>query len=480
MAKILLINPNKWGRGITPIWIASHTAILKKNFHEVFLFDATFYENWSDFENEFNTKNNQYKNSGYESFINYKKNPVHQDLQSYINVIKPEFIFFGAISSHIHGEGEYSAIQYGYELLGPIETNAVIICAGLQPTADVKKTAEKYNKINYFITGESEFVLLDFISNYHTNTIQFVPGLTFRSGQKLISNQKQQIISNLDDIGHYDYSLFEDINFLRPYNGEILRAVDYELSRGCPFTCSYCVETVIQKYYDFHSHTSKGGLKKANDYLRNKSAKQIFQELKILHEKYKVKLIRCQDTNFLTIKKSVLEELALLLENSNLNIMLYIETRAEGINIGTINLLKRLKVDGIGMGIELSEENFREENLNRFSNQDAILNAFKLLKIANIKRTAYNVIGFPEQNESSILETIKFNKLLAPDNVTVAFFTPYMGTGQNSKALNLNMFSDFEINLDSQLRSATKSDTLDVDTLSFYKENFSKLVGISN
>jgi magnesium-protoporphyrin IX monomethyl ester (oxidative) cyclase len=480
MAKILLINPNKWGRGITPIWIASHTAILKKNLHDVFLFDATFYEDWSDFENEFNTKNNQYKNSGYESFISYKKNPVRQDLQSYINEINPEFIFFGAISSHIHGEGEYSAIQYGYELLESIETNAVVICSGLQPTADVHKTAARYNKINYFITGESEFVLLDFISNYETNTIQFVRGLTFRSGQKLISNQKQQIISNLDDIGQYDYSLFEDINFLRPYNGEILKAVDYELSRGCPFTCSYCVETVIQKYYDFQEHTSKGGLKRANNYLRNKSAKQIFQELKILHDNYSIKLIRCQDTNFLTIKKSVLEELASLLENSNLNIMLYIETRAEGINVGTINLLKRLKVDGIGMGIELSEENFREENLNRFSNQDAILNAFKLLKNANIKRTAYNVIGFPEQTESSILDTIEFNKLLSPDNITVAFFTPYLGTGQNSKAINLNIFSDFEINLDSQLRSATKSEALDVETLSFYKENFSKLVGISS
>lgn len=480
MAKILLINPNKWGRGITPIWIASHTAILKKNFHDVFLFDATFYQDWSDFENEFNTKNNQYKHSGYESFVNYKKNSVHQDLQTYINEIKPEFIFFGAISSHIHGEGEYSAIQYGYEILQPIETNAVIICAGLQPTADVSKAAARFNKLNFFITGESEFVLVDFISNYETNTIQFVKGLTYRSDQKLISNQKQQIITNLDDIGHYDYSLFEDINFFRPYNGEILKAVDYELSRGCPFTCSYCVETVIQKYYDFHEHTSKGGLKRANNYLRNKSAKQIFQELKILHDKFGVKLIRCQDTNFLTIKKTVLEELAFLLENSNLDIMLYIETRAEGINSGTINLLKRLKVDGIGMGIELSEENFREENLNRFSNQSAIFNAFALLKNAGIKRTAYNVIGFPEQSESSILDTIEFNKLLSPDNVTVAFFTPYLGTGQNSKATKLNIFSDFEINLDSQLRSATRSDTLNLETLLFYKENFSKLVGISN
>ena len=29
MGKILLINPSKWGRGITPIWIASHTSILR-------------------------------------------------------------------------------------------------------------------------------------------------------------------------------------------------------------------------------------------------------------------------------------------------------------------------------------------------------------------------------------------------------------------------------------------------------------------
>ena len=38
MAKVLLINPNKWGRGITHIWIASHAGILKRNNHKVELF----------------------------------------------------------------------------------------------------------------------------------------------------------------------------------------------------------------------------------------------------------------------------------------------------------------------------------------------------------------------------------------------------------------------------------------------------------
>ena len=45
MSKVLFINPSKWGRGITPIWIASHSAVLKKNGHNVKLFDATFYSN---------------------------------------------------------------------------------------------------------------------------------------------------------------------------------------------------------------------------------------------------------------------------------------------------------------------------------------------------------------------------------------------------------------------------------------------------
>ena len=47
MAKILLINPSKWRRGITPIWIASHSALLKSKGHQVKLFNATFYEEWS-------------------------------------------------------------------------------------------------------------------------------------------------------------------------------------------------------------------------------------------------------------------------------------------------------------------------------------------------------------------------------------------------------------------------------------------------
>ena len=64
-------------------------------------------------------------------------------------------------------------------------------------------------------------------------------------------NDRQPIIENLDVIPHYDYSVFDNQVFLRPYNGRVVRAVDYELSRGCIYACEYCVETVIQSYYGF-------------------------------------------------------------------------------------------------------------------------------------------------------------------------------------------------------------------------------------
>ena len=77
MLKILFINPNKWGRGITTIWIASHSAILKKMGFHVELFDCTFYKNWTNDETKYNTANKQYKATEYSNLIKYNDGDIH-------------------------------------------------------------------------------------------------------------------------------------------------------------------------------------------------------------------------------------------------------------------------------------------------------------------------------------------------------------------------------------------------------------------
>lgn len=478
MCRILLINPSKWGRGITPIWIASHASMLKSKKHKVSLFDGSFYSSWSDNEIKFNTENKQYKKTTYESLIKYKKENIFDDLQKKIIEFKPDIIFWSAISSHIHGEGEYVNIQYGYDLLSSVDTkSSFLVTGGIQATADPEKILNKYSKINAVITGESEEVITEIAEKLNKNfeNLSEINGLVYKKKEKIYFNKKQKIIKNLDIIPHYDYSLFEDQVFLRAYNGNILRAVDYEMSRGCVFTCSYCVETIVQSYYGFNKN-KRGVLSNSKGYLRNKSPDRVFEELKALKEKYNIDLVRCQDTNFLTIDRDVLLKLGDLLDNSHLDLKLYIETRPEGINDFTVQLLKKLKVDGVGMGIEVSTQGFREESLNRFASQEKIINAFDLLKKNNIKRTAYNIIGLPNQNEEMIIETINFNRILKPDNITVAYYSPYYGTLEQKKSYELGYFSNYEKNVDGQIRSLSKSKEISLDKLNYYKKNFVDLV----
>ena len=487
MSKILFLNPNKWGRGITHIWIASHSGILKRNNHKVELFDASFYSNWSLNEVKFQTKNDMYKKTNYDDFLKFNSNNILEDLQKKINEFKPDFIFWSAISSHIHGEGEYVNIQNGYDLLKDLDAkNAILITGGLQATSATEIILKKMQRINYLISGESELVLLEILKNFDNQKelkninedIENIDGISYIKEEKFFQNKKQKIINDLDKLSPYDYDIFDKQSLIRPYNGSVVRAVDYEMSRGCIYSCNYCVETIIQKYYGFtESSPNTGAIKNFKSYLRSKSAKKIFDELVYLNKVKNVELIRCQDTNFLTNDRHVLLELSDLIDKSDLNIKIYIETRPEGINEKSIELLKKLKIDGVGMGIEMADAKFREDKLNRFANQEKTLSAFELLKNNGIKRTAYNIIGLPNQNEDSILKTIEFNKVLNPDNITVAFYSPYYGTKSQLDGKEAGIFDDYEFDVDSALRTKSKdTDLLPVEKLKFYKENFVKLV----
>ena len=125
MKKVLIVNPNKWGRGITHIWIPSHSGLLKDSGLDVELFDATFYKDWTNNEVRINTKNEMYKPTQYESFIKYNSNDIITDFQKVINTFNPDIIFGSAISSHIHAEGEYSNI-FNYIILNVYQIGILI------------------------------------------------------------------------------------------------------------------------------------------------------------------------------------------------------------------------------------------------------------------------------------------------------------------------------------------------------------------
>lgn len=471
MANILLLNPNQWGRGITHLWLCSHSALLKKNGHNVKVFDSTFYSDWSQDETGFNTKNQQYKPTNYESYIEWRDN-ITLDLQNLVDDFQPHIILVSAISSHIHGEGEYINIEVADKLISKIKHNSIICAGGIQPTASPEICMKKYKNINVFFQGDSEFILLEVanLKNISLREISKISGTAIENFE--IAPKRNRL--DLGMIPAYDYSIFEKQVFFRPYRGKVIKAVDYEFSRGCIFSCAYCVETVIQSYLGFNEISKRGNIKNFDKYLSLKNLKNACQEIQNF-DNLGIDMMRCQDTNFLTIPHKFLREIIRFREENNIKVGLYIETRPETINTNTLKILKGLNVIGVGMGVETASEDYREDELNRFSSKEKTIRAFRTLKEAGIKRSSYNILGLPGQTEKDILSTIEFNKLIEPDNITVSYYSPFSGTITAKKGIATNEYNDSSLNSDSQLRTNTSSDVLSKEKLNYYKENFNKL-----
>ena len=75
-----------------------------------------------------------------------------------------------------------------------------------------------------------------------------------------------------------------------------------------------------------------------------------------------------------------------------------------------------------------------------------------------------------------IVDTIKLNIRLNPDNITVAFYSPFIGTDLQRSSAREGLFEEYARGSDSQLRSCSVEGDDQTDMLEFFKRHFSELV----
>ncbi len=121
--------------------------------------------------------------------------------------------------------------------LKKVSPGAKIILGGPEVSFDAESMMQENLLIDYVITGEGELSfkgLLEYFNNRNLS-INDIGGLAYRHGKEVILNEKTMPIRDLDIIPS-------------PYcddmiNGIGNRIVYFEASRGCPFSCSYCLSS---------------------------------------------------------------------------------------------------------------------------------------------------------------------------------------------------------------------------------------------
>lgn len=144
------------------------------------------------------------------------------------------------------------------ENLKKVAPETVILLGGPEVSFDAEELIRSSRSIDYIITGEGEISFKLFLKRFSAfkgkgndrlrrQQTQIEPerpgfedieGLVYREKDKIISNASYVLIKDLDSISS-------------PYTDEMLaslgnRIVYYESSRGCPYSCSYCLSSTFK------------------------------------------------------------------------------------------------------------------------------------------------------------------------------------------------------------------------------------------
>lgn len=407
--KILFIYPNCEGYGRIPLSLSILSACLKKNSHEVRLFDLTFMVS-NNKDNEMRERNQTAKRVDLEKYIGtVPQIDIKQSLKNEILNFQPDIIGITLVQNNY-----WTSIDLLQEIR-KIST-ATIIGGGVFASV-VPELLLNSKLIDIIVIGEGELALKELVERIENKKdFSDIKNIAFLKDEKIYKTDLREYI-NLDKVPFQDLSIFDKRHFLKPFDGKVLYSGYFELSRGCPFSCTYCVNYFLHE--TLYSNQT--------NHIRFKSINRCIDEINTLQRKYKFEFIFFTDENILTLSVKHLQKLTKLWKNK-INLPFYMTGRSEFLTEDKIKILKEMGCATIAFGVECGNEEFRKKILKRYVTNEQIINSFKLCKKYSIRTTANNMFGFPYETEELIFDTIDLNKKIQPDSFSNSIFAPYLGT----------------------------------------------------
>ena len=131
--------------------------------------------------------------------------------------------------------------EYLYKLIVEIKKvmpKLTLALGGPEVSYNALELMGKYREIDFIIKGEGEKTTLEFL----TKNPSEVKGLYYRDGNEIKFGGEREAICDLDEIPFpYDIEEFYE-------KGKIFY---YESSRGCPYSCSYCMSSIDKSVRNF-------------------------------------------------------------------------------------------------------------------------------------------------------------------------------------------------------------------------------------
>ncbi|PFP29762.1 B12-binding domain-containing radical SAM protein [Bacillus sp. AFS073361] len=295
-------------------------------------------------------------------------------------------------------------------LLKKVDPSLVIVLGGPEVTYDTREWMEKVPEVDFIVMGEGEQTFKQLLTEIQNNhNFKKVPGIALRENQQIVITPQMNKLDLKELPSPYRFP--EDIANLGK------RVTYIETSRGCPFSCQFCLSSIEVgvRYFD------REKIKEDIRYLMANGAKTI----------------KFVDRTFNISRSYAMEMFRFLIDEHLPGTVFQFEITADIMRPEVIEFLNQEAPKGLfrfEIGVQ-STNDFTNELVMRKQNFSKLTRTVSMVKEGRkIDQHLDLIAGLPEEDYASFRKTFNDVFELRPEELQLGFLKMLRGTGVRLRA----------------------------------------------
>ena len=282
-----------------------------------------------------------------------------------------------------------------------------IWAGGPEVSYDAPDFLKKHDCMTGVMMGEGEETFLELMEYWHgKKKLNEIPGITWRDSEGEIKVQPGRPLLDMNRIP-FLYDELDDFEH---------RIIYYESSRGCPFSCSYCLSSIDKSVRFRDAQTVVKEL-------------QFFLDRKVPQVKFVDRTFNCRHSHALTIWNYIREH-----DNGITNF--HFEIAADLLNEEELALLNTMRPGLVQLEIGVQSTNQKTiEAIDRVMDFSHLCSVVKRVQSGhNIHQHLDLIAGLPWENFDSFRQSFNDVYHLYPDQLQLGFLKVLKGSRMQEKA----------------------------------------------